>query len=49
MCAKMKLVGASCEVFAVPDAPHGIGGWEEIPAYQNYKEKMVEWLKQKMQ
>ncbi|MCX6609182.1 MAG: prolyl oligopeptidase family serine peptidase, partial [Acidobacteria bacterium] len=49
MCAKMKSVGASCEVFTVPDAPHGIGGWEKIPAYQNYKEKMVEWLKLKMQ
>jgi alpha-L-fucosidase 2 len=49
MCAKMKAVGASCEVFPVPDAPHGVGPWERVPAYQNYKEKMVEWLKLKMQ
>lgn len=49
MCAKMRSVGASCEVLTVPDAPHGIGGWEKVPAYQNYKEKMVEWLKLKMQ
>jgi acetyl esterase len=49
MCAKMKAVGASCEVFPVPDAPHGVGPWEKVPAYQAYKEKMVEWLKLKMQ
>ena len=49
MCAKMKSVGASCEVHTLFDAPHGIGGWEKVPAYQNYKEKMVEWLKLKMQ
>ena len=30
-------------------AGHGMGGWERNPAYQNYKEKIVEWLKLKMQ
>lgn len=45
MCAKMKSLGASCEVFTVPGAPHGIGAWEREPAFQAYKEKMVEWLK----
>lgn len=46
MCAKMKQVGAPCEVFTVEGAPHGIGPWEKVPAYQKYKEKMVEWLRQ---
>lgn len=46
MCAKMKEAGARCEVFTVEGAPHGIGGWEKNPAFQKYKEKMVEWLRQ---
>lgn len=46
MCEKMKAQGASCEVFTVTDAPHGIGAWEKNPAFQGYKERMVEWLKQ---
>lgn len=46
MCAKMKEVGVRCEVFTVDGAPHGIGAWEKNPAFQKYKEKMVEWLRQ---
>jgi alpha-L-fucosidase 2 len=46
MCAKMKEAGVRCEVFTVEGAPHGIGSWEKNPAYQKYKEKMVEWLRQ---
>lgn len=46
MCAKMKEVGVRCEVFTVEGAPHGIGPWEKNPAFQKYKEKMVEWLRQ---
>ncbi|MBI2688284.1 MAG: alpha/beta hydrolase [Acidobacteria bacterium] len=46
MCAKMKEAGVPCEVFTVEGAPHGIGPWEKVPAYQKYKEKMVEWLRQ---
>ncbi|HEU0120006.1 MAG TPA: alpha/beta hydrolase [Bryobacteraceae bacterium] len=46
MCAKMKEAGVSCEVFTVEGAPHGIGAWEKEPAFQKYKEKMVEWLRQ---
>jgi alpha-L-fucosidase 2 len=48
MCAKMKEVGVACEVFTVEGAPHGIGPWEKVPEYQKYKEKMVEWLHQKL-
>ena len=46
MCAKMKEKGVRCEVFTVEGAPHGIGPWEKNPAFQKYKEKMVEWLRQ---
>ena len=46
MCAKMKEAGVRCEVFTVEGAPHGIGPWEKNPAFQKYKEKMVEWLRQ---
>ncbi len=45
MCEKMKSIGASCEVFTVEGAGHGVGGWEKNPAFQTYKEKIVEWLK----
>jgi len=45
MCEKMKQAGATCELFPVPGAGHGIGGWEKNPAFQAYKEKMIEWLK----
>lgn len=46
MCAKMKEAGVPCEVFTVEGAPHGIGPWEKNPAFQRYKEKMIEWLRQ---
>lgn len=45
MCARMTRAGASCEVFTVEGAPHGIGAWEKVPEHQAYKAKMVEWLK----
>lgn len=45
MCAKLKAAGNRCEVFTVEDAPHGIGPWEQNPAWQAYKPKMVEWLR----
>jgi alpha-L-fucosidase 2 len=48
MCAKMKEVRVPCEVYTVQGAPHGVGPWEKVPAHQRYKEKMVEWLRQKL-
>jgi len=48
MCAKMKEAGASCELFTVQDGIHGMGGWEKLPNGQAYKEKVVEWLKNKL-
>jgi len=46
MCDRMKQAGASCEIFAVQGAPHGVGPWEKTPEFQGYKGKMVEWLGQ---
>ncbi len=48
MCEKMKEAGNSCEVFTVEGAGHGMGGWEKVSAYQMYKVKMMEWLKDKL-
>jgi alpha-L-fucosidase 2 len=48
LCEKMRAAGARCEVYPVDDAPHGVGGWEKNPAWQNYKVKMIEWLKQEL-
>ncbi len=45
MCARMKAAGAACEVFTVDGGPHGVERWETEPAHQNYKSKMIEWLK----
>jgi alpha-L-fucosidase 2 len=44
MCMVMKNAGVQCEIFTVEGAPHGIGPWEKKPAFQAYKQKMVEWL-----
>lgn len=46
MCEKLKQSGNRCEVYTVEGAPHGVGGWEKVPAFQGYKAKMVEWLKE---
>jgi carboxypeptidase Q len=48
MCEKMKAAGDSCEVFTVEGAGHGIGSWEKVEAYQKYKSKMIEWLKEQL-
>ena len=48
MCEKMKAAGDSCEVFTVEGAGHGMGSWEKAPAYQAYKSKMIEWLKEQL-
>jgi len=32
----------------VEGAGHGVGPWEKEPAFQAYKKKMVEWLKENM-
>lgn len=45
MCVKLKQFGNRCDVYTVDGAPHGVGAWEKIPAFQGYKTKMIEWLK----
>jgi len=45
MCEKMTAVGASCELFPVRGAGHGVRWWEGNPAISEpYKEKMARWL-----
>jgi acetyl esterase/lipase len=46
MCEKMRAAGNRCELFTVEGAGHGVGGWEKEPAFQAYKQKMADWLKQ---
>ncbi len=48
MCDKIKQAGSSCELFPVEGGAHGVGNWERDPALQEYKVRMVQWLKQTM-
>jgi acetyl esterase len=45
MCAKAKAAGASCELYAVREGGHGLGGWERATELQGYKVFMMDWLK----
>jgi alpha-L-fucosidase 2 len=42
MCARMKAVGASCQVFPVEGAGHGMRRWDSSA----YKREMIRWLKE---
>ncbi len=47
MCARMKVVGASCQLFTVPGGGHGIRWWESVPQRSEpYKREMVRWLQE---
>ncbi len=47
MCERMKSAGASCEIYPVVGAGHGIRWWESSPGLAAaYKHKMVDWLRQ---
>jgi acetyl esterase len=47
MCARMKKAGASCELYPVEGAGHGIRLWESAPQLASaYKRKIVAWLGQ---
>ncbi len=49
MCRRMRAVGASCEIYAVAGAGHGIRWWESSPNLAHaYKRKMVDWLEQQL-
>lgn len=45
LCEALRAAGARCEVFTIEGAPHGVGPWENEPAFQTYKEKMIAWLR----
>ncbi len=45
MCGRMQAVGASCDLFRVPGAGHGIRWWESNPSLaEPYKIEMIRWL-----
>ena len=49
MCARMRKAGASCEIFPVEGAGHGIRWWESYPEFSTaYKQKMVDWLRKQL-
>ena len=49
MCDRMKGVGASCELYAVAGAGHGIRWWESSPRISEpYKREMVRWLREQL-
>ena len=41
MCARLRQAGNACELYTVEGGKHGMGNWEDTPAY---KQKVVEWL-----
>jgi acetyl esterase len=45
-CAALKSKGNQCELYSVAGARHGIGQWEENAGQLEYKQKVVDWLKQ---
>ncbi len=49
MCDRMRQAGASCEVYPVAGAGHGIRWWESSPELaRGYKHKLIEWLDQRL-
>lgn len=46
MCDRMRAAGASCEVYPVRGAGHGIRWWESAGLGAEYKAKMTAWLHQ---
>jgi dipeptidyl aminopeptidase/acylaminoacyl peptidase len=47
MQAKLKELGVPCDLITVPDGAHGMGSWDKLPS-QDWKPRMVEWLKAKL-
>lgn len=49
MCARMHQAGASCELFPVEGAGHGLRWWDSSPRLANpYKRKIIKWLRQRL-
>jgi len=50
MCARMKKIGATCEVYPVEGAGHGMRWWESSSRVgKDYKQKMIEWLDRELE
>src|SRR3954463_7934407 len=48
-CERMKSAGASCELYPVEGAGHGVRWWESSAALsKGYKREMVRWLKERL-
>lgn len=47
-CDRLKEVKATCEVFLLKDAPHGVENWEGTPAFGAWKPRVVQWLKARL-
>lgn len=45
-CDALKAKGNQCELYTIPDARHGMGQWEQNAGQLEYKQKVVDWLKQ---
>jgi acetyl esterase len=45
-CEALKAKGNQCELYTVQGARHGMGQWEENAGELEYKQKVVNWLKQ---
>lgn len=49
MCARIRAAGASCELYPVAGAGHGVRWWESNAALARpYKQEMVRWLKKRL-
>lgn len=49
MCKRMRSAGASCQVYPVEGAGHGIRWWESNPTIRiAYKDKLIEWLNEQL-
>lgn len=49
MCSRMRRAGASCELFPVEGAGHGLRWWDSYPRLATpYKRKVVQWLREQL-
>ena len=47
--AKLSEVGAEHELYRLDGAPHGMENWEGRPEWSAYKQKVVDWLEQRLE
>jgi acetyl esterase/lipase len=46
--AKLREAGVEHELYRLDDAPHGMENWEGRPEWSGYKQKVVDWLEQRL-